>query len=309
MNAIHVTDYGTPAPMHLTDVPTPHAAPGELLIATRAIGVNPLDLKLASGAMRQMMPLHFPWTPGLDVAGVVEHVGKGVTGFTVGDEVYGMIAGGAYAEKVAAPAALFAHKPSALSFVEAASLATVLQTAWQALMTVGDLQAGQRVLIHGASGGVGTLAVQLARAAGAHVLATTSPDTADLVRDLGADEVLNSRDLAALSQTEPVDLLLDAAGLGQPDLYRLIRRGGRFISITLPTHDALAAENGIEAHKLTTRGSRETLDAVRPLLESGQVKPQVFQTYPLSETAAAWQRQAQPGVRGKIVLIPDGTPA
>jgi len=114
MNAIHITDYGTPAPMHLTDVPVPQAAAGELLIATRAIGINPLDLKLASGAMRQMMPLHFPWTPGLDVAGVVDADGDGVTGFKVGDEVYGMVAGGAYAEKVAAPAALFAHKPGAL---------------------------------------------------------------------------------------------------------------------------------------------------------------------------------------------------
>lgn len=306
MKAIQITDYGTPAPMHYTDAPDPQAGAGELLIGIRAIGVNPLEIKMASGAMRQMRPLHFPWTPGLDVAGVVESVGEGVTGFNVGDEVYGKVSGGAYAEKIAAPAALFAHKPATLSFVEAASIATVIQTAWQSLFTLGDLQAGQRVLIHGASGGVGTLAVQLAHWKGAKVIATTSPETAETVRELGADEVLNSRDLSTLSQIEPVDLLLDAVGLGQPELYGLIRRGGRFISITLPTHDALAAEKGIQALKLMTQGSRENLEAIAPVLEEGVVKPQVFQTFPLAETAAAWGRQMQPGVRGKIVLVPDG---
>lgn len=250
------------------------------------------------------MPLNFPWTPGLDVAGVVESVGADVTGFNVRDEVYGMVQGGAYAEKIAAPARLFAHKPTTLSFVEAASIATVIQTAWQSLFTLGDLQAGQRVLIHGASGGVGTLAVQLARWKGARVIASTSPETAEMVRDLGADEVLNSRDLTALSQIEPVDLLVDAVGLGQPELYSLVKRGGRFISMTLPTKDALAAEKGIQALRLTTQGSRESLEAIAPVLEAGQIKPQVFQTFPLAETAAAWERQMQPGVRGKIVLIP-----
>lgn len=304
MKAIQITDYGSPAPMHYTEVPDPQPGAGELLIATRAIGVNPLEIKISSGAMRQMMPLHFPWTPGLDVAGVVEGVGEGVTEFNVGDEVYGMVKGGAYADKIAAPAALFAHKPKALSFVEAASIATVIQTAWQALFTLGDLQLGQRVLIHGASGGVGTLAVQLAHWKGARVIATTSSETADMVRDLGADEVLNSRDLAALGGLEPVDLLLDAVGLGQSELYALVRRGGRFISITLPTRDALAAEHGIQAHRLSTQGSRESLEAIAPVIETGKVKPQVFQTFPLTEAATAWQRQMQPGVRGKIVLIP-----
>ena len=158
MKAVQVTDYGAPAPMQYAEVPAPRAGVGEVLIAVRASGVNPLEIKQASGAMRQVMPVHFPWTPGLDVAGVVEAVGEGVSGFEVGDEVYGMIRGGGYAEKVAAPAELVALKPAALSFVEAASIATVIQTAWQSLFTLGHLQAGQRVLIHGASGGVQTVA-------------------------------------------------------------------------------------------------------------------------------------------------------
>lgn len=304
MKAIQVTDYGTPAPIHYTEVPEPTLGAGELLIATKAVGVNPLDIKLASGFMRQMMPLQFPWTPGLDVSGVVQAVGEGVTGFSVGDEVYGMIPGGAYAEQVTAPARVMAHKPAALSHVEAAAIATVIQTAWQALFTLGGLPAGGRALIHGASGGVGTLAVQLAHWKGATVIATTSPETAEQVRELGADEILNSRDLAALSSIEPVDVLLDAVGLGQPELYSLVKPGGKFISLTLPPNAALAAEKGIEASHLSTQGSSESLNAMNAVLETGVIKPQVFQTYPLSQTAEAWARQMAGGVRGKIVLVP-----
>lgn len=304
MKAIQVMDYGTPATLQYTEVADPQPKPGEVLVAVRAAGLNPLEIKQASGAMRQMMPLHFPWTPGLDVAGVVEAVGEGVRDFQVGDEVYGMVAGGTYAEKVAAPAALLAPKPASLSFVEAASIATVIQTAWQALFTLGHLQAGQRVLIHGASGGVGTLAVQLAHWKGAQVVATASPEAAELVWGLGATEVHGSRDLAELSRIEPVDLLVDAVGLGQPELYRLVKPGGRLISMTVPTNDALAAQQGIQALKLMTQGSRESLEALAPVLETGTIQPQVFQTFPLAQAAAAWARQMQPGVRGKIILIP-----
>lgn len=304
MKGIQITDYGTPAPMTYNDLPEPQVGAGELLITSRAIGVNPLEIKLASGAMRQMMPLTFPWTPGLDVSGVVEAIGVGVSGFQVGNEVYGMIPGRAYAEKVAAPAGFFALKPARLSHIEAASIATVIQTAWQSLFTLGGLQPGQQVLIHGASGGVGTLAVQLAHWKGAKVIATTSPETTEQVRGLGADEVLNSRDLSALSELEPVDVLLDAVGFGQPELYSRVKRGGKFISITLPPNAALAVEKGIEAHRLSTQGSGQSLNDMNAVLQTGVIKPQVFQTYPLAQTAEAWARQMAGGVRGKIVLIP-----
>lgn len=210
---------------------------------------NPLDIKLASGLMREMMPLQFPWTPGLDFSGVVDQVGEGVTGFQVGDAVYASLSGGgAYAEAITATATFFSHKPPQLSHVEAASPAGVVQTAWQALFDQGQLEAGQRVLVHGASGGVGTLAVQLAHWKGATILATASQANADFVGGLGADQVLDSRDLTALATIEPVDLVIDAVGgESQRALYPLIKPGGKLLTLSQPPSEELAEAYQVQA--------------------------------------------------------------
>lgn len=306
MKTVQLSDYGSATDLVYTDVPTPEAQPGELRVVVHATAVNPIELKLTSGMMRQFMPLHFPWVPGIDLAGVVDQVGEGVTGFGVGDAVYASLSGGgAYAEVVAAPATFFSHKPPELSYTEAAALAGVAQTAWQSLFDRGALTAGQRVLIHGASGGVGTLAVQLARWQKATVLATAARDHADFVRGLGADEVLDSRDPAALAALEPVDLVIDAVGgEGQGALFPLVKPGGKLVALSQPPSATLADDHGVEAGMLQTQPSGDGLRALEQVLNTGALKPLVEQTFALQDVARAWARQSQPGVRGKLVLLP-----
>jgi NADPH:quinone reductase-like Zn-dependent oxidoreductase len=306
MKAVQLFDYGSAADLTYTTLPSPEAQTGELRVIIHAAAVNPLELKLASGMMREMMPLQFPWIPGIDLSGVVDQVGEGVAGFQVGDAVYASLSGGgAYAEAITAAATLFSHKPPQLSHVEAAALAGVAQTAWQALFDEGQLEAGQRVLIHGASGGVGTLAVQLAHWKGATVLATTSQANADFVRDLGADQVLDSRDLTELAAIEPVDLVIDAVGgESQGALYPLIKPGGKLLTLSQPPSEVLAKARQVQASMVFTRPSGDGLRAFEQALSAGAVKPLVDQTFPLQDAAQAWARQSQSGVRGKLVLIP-----
>ena len=305
MQAIQLMAYGTPADLKYQAVQMPEAQAGELRVAVRAAAVNPLEIKLSSGAMQQMMPLHLPWIPGLDVSGVVDQVGESVSGFQVGDAVYAtVLGGGAYAEAMVAGAELFSHKPAQLSHVEAASLASGAQTAWQALFDTGRLEAGQRVLMHGASGGVGTLAVQLARWKGATVIATASPENADFVRGLGADQVLDSRDLAALANIQPVDLAIDAVGgESQRALYAVIRPGGQLVTLSQPPSLEPAEQHRVRASMLQLQPSGDGLRAFEQVLSAGAVRPEVARTFPLQDAAEAWARQSQPGVRGKIVLI------
>jgi NADPH:quinone reductase-like Zn-dependent oxidoreductase len=222
----------------------------------------------------------------------------------VGDEVYASLpGGGAYAEAITLPATLCSHKPAALSHVEAAAVAGAVQTAWQALFDQGNLEAGQRVLIHGASGGVGTLAVQLARWQDATVIATASAEHREFVRDLGADEVIDSRDPGGLARVEPVDLLIDAVGgPEQGALFALVKLGGRLVALTQPPPPEEARTRGLHAGMLLTRPSGDTLRAFEEALAAGAVRPVVDQTFPLSEAAQAWGRQARGGVRGKLVL-------
>jgi NADPH:quinone reductase-like Zn-dependent oxidoreductase len=192
MKAIRIHEYGGPEKLREEDVPEPRAESGQVLVRVHAASVNPIDYKLASGVMRQIMPLEFPWIPGGDFSGVVEAVGAGVTGFKKGDVVYGDTpGGGAYTQQLGTSASVVAPKPSKLSHIEAASVPLAGQTAWQALFDHGRLERGQTVLIHGGSGGVGAFAVQLAHWKGAKVLATGSAENADFLRSLGADMAID----------------------------------------------------------------------------------------------------------------------
>lgn len=306
MNAIQLTAYGTPAALRYSAVPTPEVKAGEVRIQVHAAAVNPLELKLASGQMQAMMPLALPWIPGVDLAGVVDAVGEGVQGFQTGDAVYASLSGGgAYTQSISLPVALLSHKPESLTYVEAAALAGVAQTAWQALFERGQIKPGQRVLIHGASGGVGTVAIQLAVWKGATVLATASAANADFVRDLGASEVFDSHDLTTLAGRPPVDLVIDAVG-GAPQvaLYAAVKPGGQLVTLTQPPAQDLAEAHGVQASMLLTQPSGDDLRAFEAALKAGAVRPIVHQTFPLQNAAEAWARQSQPGVRGKLVLLP-----
>ncbi len=192
MKAIRVAQYGQPEGLSLQERPTLAPGPGEVLIEVAGSGVNPIDWKILSGAMQAFIPLELPYTPGVEVAGRVTEVGEGVENFAVGDEVFGFIGiVGGYATQVAAAASRLAHRPGRLSALEASGVPAAALTAWQALHEHAQVRDGQTVLIHGAAGGVGSMAVQMARVAGATVIATASARNHDYLKSLGADQVID----------------------------------------------------------------------------------------------------------------------
>src|SRR5215472_8478444 len=212
MRVIHVYRYGGPEQLKLEEKPRPEPSPGEVLLRVHAAGVNPIDWKIRQGLMKDFQPVTFPYTPGIEVAGVVEAVGPGVTAFQIGQAVIGRCASGAYAEYLTISAEAVALKPQSLRFAEAASVPVGLMTAWRALFEHGGLIAGQRVLIVGAAGGVGLFAVQLAKWKGAQVIGTTSKANLAFVRSLGADTVVDYTTTPVESVIQDVDLVLDGVG-------------------------------------------------------------------------------------------------
>ena len=211
MRAVRFHEYGDPSVLRVDEVPRPRPGAGEVLIEVRAAGVNPIDWKLRSGQLQAFLPVELPYVPGIDLAGTVSELGPGVLELTVGDDVFGR-GQGAYAEYATAPAQSIARKPGALSFGQAATLPVGGVTAWWGLFETAGLESGQRLLVHGGAGGVGGLAVQLGRWKGAHVIATTSTANLDVVRSLGADEVVDYSASRFEDTVRDVDVVLDTVG-------------------------------------------------------------------------------------------------
>ncbi|KAB8141351.1 NADP-dependent oxidoreductase [Chloroflexia bacterium SDU3-3] len=302
MKAIVVEGYGDVGVLELKQIPQPEPGEGEVLVRVHAVGVNAIDWKIRSGAMQRMMPVSFPWVPGVELAGVVERVGPGVAGFSVGQEVFGRANAGAYAEYCVAPATTLAPKPPSLTFVEAATIPIGASTAWQALFDEGGLQPGQRVLILGGSGGVGMFGVQFAHASGAQVLATTSTSNVEFVRSLGADTVIDYTQTPAVP-VEDVDLLFDAVGgATAASAMAALKRGGRFVSIVNPPDGAQAESLGVKASFFSMRASAEQLDTWSQMLERGELRTLVGAVFPLSEAAQAHAQSQRGHGRGRIVL-------
>jgi NADPH:quinone reductase-like Zn-dependent oxidoreductase len=304
MKAIRLDQYGGPERLHYEDAPTPQPSEGEVLVRVKAASVNPIDYKLASGALRQMMPVNFPWIPGGDFSGIVEAVGPGVTGLKRGDAVYGNSpGGGAYAEFVAASAGTVGPRPAMLSPVEAASVPLAAQTAWQGLFDHGHLGRGQTVLIHAAAGGVGTFAVQLARWKGARVLATGSAANADYLRSLGADQTIDYRATPFESIAADVDLVLDLlGGETQQRSFGVLKPGGRLVSTVQPPSQEEAAQRKVQTTMLGMQPSSDLLRQLAELLTAGSLRPVVTKTYPLSQAPDAWSYLLSGHLRGKAVL-------
>jgi len=260
MWAIRVHQYGGPEQLRLERIPRPAPLAGEVLIRVYAAGVLPAEWKMRQGLFRAFMPTALPYIPGSAMAGVVEEVGRGVSGFEVGQAVFGRSVHGSYAEytttAVAPPAltpatfSLLAAKPAGLSFVEAATISGGATTAWQALFVDGGLQEGQRVLIHGAAGGVGSFAVQFARWKGAQVIGTASAANQELVRSLGAHTVIDYAATPFEQVAQDVDFVLDTIG-GETMRRSLhvVRRGGTLVSLLEPPPQEQAQERGIRAMK------------------------------------------------------------
>ena len=307
MRAIRQNSFGGPEVLYNADVPRPGPGISQILVRLRAAGVNPTDWKHRSGRRFLGDP---PYTLGWDASGVVEQVGLGVTLFAPGDEVFGMLpypyGAGSHAQFVAGPARAFVHKPASISHVQAGAIPLVALTAWQALVDTAGLAAGDRVLVHAAAGGVGHVAVQIAKARGAYVISTASGPKHEFVRSLGADEVIDYRQVDFAEAVNGVDVVLDTIG-GDYQLRSLhtLRPGGTMVS-TVPVAaeglPALAEELGVRTALILVEADHAGMRAVCDLMESGQLRATVAETFPLAEAARAHEAGETNRTTGKLVL-------
>lgn len=313
IQAIRVHQYGGPEQLKLEQIPCPEPQAGEVLIRVHAAGVLPAEWKVRQGLFKNFVPASFPYIPGSAMAGVVEEVGPGVTTFQKGQAVFGRSTNGAYAEytttAVDPPAlgpmtfSLLALKPETLSFDEAATISGGATIAWTALFEDGALQAGQRVLIHGAAGGVGSFAVQFARWKGAQVIGTTSKANMDFVRSLGAETVIDYTSTPFEQMVHDVDLVLDT--IGGETLQRsmqVIKHGGTLVSLLEQPSPDLAQKYGIRAKKNAALPTNSLLRTIAQLIDEGRLKVTITQTFPLREASLAHELSQTGHGRGRIVL-------
>ena len=311
MKAVRFHEFGGPDVLRYEDVDQPVAGPGEVLVRVTATTFNPVEGNIRLGVMRGPIPVELPHTPGLDVAGTVAALGEGVEGLAVGDEVVGflpMTKPGAAAEYVLAPAAALAPAPKGIPLADAAALPLVGLTAYQALFDHGGLTAGQRVLINGAGGAVGDHAVQLAKRAGAHVIATAGPRSAEAVRTEGADEVVDHTTTSVLSAViEQVDVVLnlapvDPAVLAQ--LVTLVRPGGVVVNTTVWMPAPTDEDRDVRGVDLFVRSDAEQLSRLVALVDSGDLRVAVARRIPLAELPALHAEAASGALSGKVVVLP-----
>jgi NADPH:quinone reductase-like Zn-dependent oxidoreductase len=310
MKAVVIRRYGGPEVVELAELPALSPAPGEVQIRVRASSVNPIDWKIRSGALRLFVRQPFPMVLGVDLAGEVSALGEGAQRFRVGDPVFAMAPHdlGANAELIALPESLVVAKPTALTMEQAASVPAVALTALQGLRDLGGLQPGQRVLINGASGGVGVYAVQLAKGLGAEVTAVASAANRELVLGLGADRFLDYRKTDFAGAPERYHLIFDCAGKRSfSEAKRALLAPGTFVSTeaspALFLRAALSSFSRRRAKALIVRSNGEDLDLVRELIDSGKVRPVVDRSFPLSDVRAAHAYSEAGHARGKIVLL------
>jgi len=306
MRAVVIRSYGGPEVLELVDVDRPKPLATEVLIRVKAIGLNPVEAYIRSGAFKLLEP---PAILGWDISGVVEEVVPGVTRFAPGDEVFGMPffprAARAYAELVASPSRQLARKPAGLSHAEAAALPLAGLTAWQGLVDAARVQPGQRVLVHAGGGGVGHLAVQIARSLGAHVVATASAGKHDLVRRLGADEVIDYRTTDFATVARDMDVVFELVGrdYGTRSI-EVLRPGGLLLTAVERLNTDLAARTekaGRRFMGLTVEPDQVGLERLAALVDQGRLRPHLDHVLPLEEVAKA-HRLLEGSVTGKIVL-------
>ena len=290
MKAIQLHNYGTSKDLKIEEINKPTITDDQVLVKVYAASVNQFEIKLASGAMKDIMPLHFSWIPGSDFAGVIEAVGKNVTGFKAGDEVYGnTAAAGGYAEYLAADTDKIALKPASLDWVQAASIPVVALTAYQAMFLHGKLEAGQTVLIHGAAGGVGAYAVQFAKNAGAKVVATSSTGDRDFVRSLGAEKVIDYKNEKFEDHVQDADLVLDTIGGDtQQRSYAVLKKGGRLVATSQPPKKEDAEKYGVNAMMMQMKANSEDLNEIAVLFANGNLKVDIAKIYSLDRASEAW---------------------
>lgn len=304
MKAILIRSFGGSDVLESADVPRPEVADGEVLVRVRAAGVNPVDTKVRSGSFAKS-GTRLPAVLGRDVAGRVEAVGRGVTGTKVGDEVYAFLGShsGGYAEFALAKESELAAKPVSLDFEHAAAVPLAATTAWQALFDHGRLQRGQRVLIHGASGGVGHFAVQFAKARGATVIVTARGEDASFLRQLGADEVIDYENERFEERARDIDLVIDLiAGETQERSWNVLKDGGAIVStLQQPAKDKAAAHKA-RGEVFMAEPRHDQLVEIGRLIDEGKVHVTIQHAFPLRDARKAHDSIEHEHTRGKVVL-------
>jgi NADPH:quinone reductase-like Zn-dependent oxidoreductase len=296
MQGVQVGEGGT---LSVREMPVPRPGAGEVLVKVRAAGVNPVDWKAAGGRVGQV--------PGADVSGVIDTLGAGVSGWKVGDAVVGVARqSGGYAEYAVVPVSVLARKPSALNFEQAAGLPIAGETAYRALHEAGNIKAGQKVLIHGAAGGVGSAAVQIAKAAGAQVIGTASANNREFLQSIGVDYFFDYRAQKFETAFNNVDLVLNTANAEtNARSIGIVRKGGTLVSVVGPPDEAACAAAKIRCvrpDRSTGASSADLLARVGDLVDAGKYRVHVETIYPMADAAKAWEKSREGHTRGKLVI-------
>lgn len=307
MKAAQINEYGDASVVHITDTAQPTPQEGQVLVEVYAASLNPYDTTVRSGKVKDMIPLELPVTLGGDIAGLVTAVGQGVTSVAVGDKVYGQasaVAGGsgAFAEYATAKADHVAKAPAHLDFLQAASLPLVGVSALQALTQHLALQAGQKIFIHGGGGGIGSVALQIAKHMGAHVATTATGDDIAYVKSLGADEVIDYKAQNFSDVLHDYDAAFDTVGGDDfTNMLGILKKGGSAVSMIAKADEARAEELGVTALTQFTKVTTHMLDELRALAEAGVVHPRIGKVFPLAEIQQAFAAR-EGGMRGKVVV-------
>ena len=301
MKAVVINGYGDNSVVQYTDVDRPAPRTGELLVKIQAAGVNPVDWKIRSGA-GQRMGKTLPILLGEEIAGTVEQLGDGVTDFALGDAVYGIVPSGGFSEYVTVKAADMARKPASLDFIQAAAVPLGALTAWQAMFDVARLTSGQRLLITGASGGVGSLAVQLAKARGAHVTGVASSRNEEFVRSLGVDVFIDYTRERIEEVAKDMDVVFDTVGGDSfQRAFASVKLGG-FLVTAVAFPDQEAEQRGFGVGRVQCKPNAEQLALIAELVDRGQLKAHVDTVLPVAEVKQALALSEAGRTRGKIVL-------
>jgi NADPH:quinone reductase-like Zn-dependent oxidoreductase len=304
MKAVIAHEYGAPEVLKFEEVPRPEPNGDEVLVRVIASSVNPADPLTLSGKYAKEFGTHLPLIPGYDMAGVVEKTGADVRKLKVGDAIYGYPTfGGSWADYVTVKESEVAVKPTSLNFAEAASVPMGALTAWQSLVDVAKLQPGQTILVHGGSGGVGSFAIQIAKARGARVIATASTANQDLLKQLGADVAVDYTKTKFEDVAKDVDAVLDPVGKDTlARSYDVVKKGGIVMSLVALPDPAELKKRGIRGASISSHPDAKDLAEIAQLIDAGKIKPIVTQVRPLSEAVAVQQQAATHHTRGKVVI-------
>ena len=306
MRAITIQEYGNPDVLRGEQVAVPSYNDNQVLVELYATSVNPVDCNIRAGVVQEVFPVHsFPHILGLDLAGVVKEVGTAVTQFKQGDRVFGLGSTGTYAEYAVAEEDQLAKLSSTITFQEAGALPAVALTAWHSLFHYGELKEGQRVLIHGGAGGVGHVAIQMAKRAGAYVMTTARASNHEFIRSLGADEVIDYTSVDFSEAARDVDIVFDfIMGIDQQKNSNVLKQGGRIVSIVTPSIEDIVKAYGVEGKFVVVNPKREELEQIEGWLQEQSLKSYINEAYPLAEEALrmAHTRIETKHTRGKLVI-------